>query len=98
MRQDLSHPQQVVQACHASLEAARRFLPPSRDHPNVIVLGLPDESALRHCLQELTSLNVRLHSFREPDLGDQLTAIATELIPRTHKRLFRKYRLLGSAG
>lgn len=87
----------MVQACHAALEAARAFLPFSHDHPNVIVLGLPDESALQHCLHELTRLNVRHRPFHEPDVGGQLTAIATAPLPIAHKRLFRKYRLLGSA-
>ncbi|OAI54314.1 hypothetical protein AYO44_15175 [Planctomycetaceae bacterium SCGC AG-212-F19] len=80
------------------MEAARSFLPSGEAHPNVIVCGLPDELALTRCLEHLAQLGVRHRPFREPDLGDQLTAIATEPIPRFQKRLFRKYRLLGSSG
>jgi len=95
---DLSHPQQVVQACHASLEAARCFLPFGTEHPNVIVLGLPDEPALQLCLHELARHHVRHHPFHEPDIGHQLTAIATEPLSPACKRWFRKYRLLGRPG
>jgi hypothetical protein len=45
----------------------------------------------------LADLGVRHRAFHEPDIGDQLTAIATEPLSRHHKRLFRRYRLLGAA-
>lgn len=95
---DLPPVQQVVQACHASMEAARSFLPSGEVHPNVIVCGLPDEQALTLCVAHLAHLGVRHRTFCEPDLGGQRTAIATEPVPRVRKRLFRKYRLLGSTG
>ena len=80
------------------MEAARSFLPSGEVHPNVIVCGLPDERALNHCVAHLAQLGVRHRAFREPDLSGQLTAVATEPVPRGRKRLFRQYRLLGSSG
>jgi hypothetical protein len=80
------------------MEAARCFLPSSEEHPHVIVCGLPDEHALAQCLDHLARIGIRYQAFHEPDFGNQLTAIATEPVPKTLKRLFRNYRLLGSEG
>ena len=95
VRKDLAHPHQVVQACHASLEAARSFLSPHQEHPYVIVCGLPDEFALVRSHERLSQSGIRCSAFHEPDLDGQLTAIATEPVFRKQRRLFRNYRLLG---
>jgi hypothetical protein len=85
----------VVQACHASIEAARSFLPSGAAHPFIIVCGVPDEPALFRCLDRVARLGVRHRAFREPDIGNQLTALATEPVFGARRRCFRKYRLLG---
>lgn len=68
----------MVQACHACLEAARAFLPSDHEHPFLVVCGLRDELRLAQWLDRLHAAGIRFRAFFEPDLGDQLTAVATE--------------------
>jgi len=93
VRKDLSTPQQAVQACHAAIEAAISFgrLP---DHPSVIICGIDTEAKLDNALRRLTTLGIKCHAFREPDIGNQLTAIASEPIYGEQRRIFRQYQLL----
>jgi hypothetical protein len=84
----------VVQACHAAIEAARAFLSPGQEHPFLVVCGIRDEPRLYHCLDQLTGAGVRLCAFREPDLGGQLTALATEPIHGRKREVFRKFQRL----
>jgi hypothetical protein len=89
----------VVQACHASLEAARAFLPVPHSHPFVIVCGIRDEHKLYQSLEHLTRSGIRYRAFYEPDLDDQLTAVATEPVFGSQRRVFRNYPLLtGKSG
>jgi hypothetical protein len=96
VRKDLSPAQQVVQSCHAVAEAARSLLPPDPDqeHPHLIVCGVRDERSLWQSLDRLRRLGVRFHAFCEPDLGGQLTALATEPVFGDQRRLFRRFPLL----
>lgn len=84
----------MVQACHASLEAARAFLPSPYEHPFVIVCGVRDERRLGQCLRRLEAAGIRFRAFFEPDLGGQLTAAATEPVRGNQRRLFRRFQLL----
>jgi hypothetical protein len=88
----------VVQACHASIEAARAFLPSDHEHPSLVVCGVRDAFRLSRCLDRLSAAGVRCRAFHEPDLGGQLTALATEPISGPIRRLFRRYRLLQGNG
>jgi hypothetical protein len=93
VRRDLSSPQQAVQSCHAAIEAALSFgrLP---DHPSVIICGIATEAKLENALCRLNALGIRCHAFREPDIGNQLTAIACEPVYGEQRRIFRQYQLL----
>jgi hypothetical protein len=94
VREDLSPPQQVVQSCHAAVEAARHLFPAELPHPHLIVCAVADEPALWRQLQRLQQQGVRLRAFFEPDRGNELTALATEPVFGTTRRLFRNLRLL----
>jgi hypothetical protein len=94
VRKDLSPAQQVVQSCHAVAEAARSLLPPDQEHPHLIVCGVRDERGLWQSLDRLRRLGIRFHAFTEPDLGGQLTALATEPVFGDRRRLFRRFQLL----
>jgi hypothetical protein len=96
VRRDLSHPQQVVQACHASLEAARAFLPSDHEHPFLVICGVRDEPRLWRCLDVLSAAGIRHCAFHEPDLDGQLTAVATEPLSGPIRQVFRRYQLLKS--
>jgi hypothetical protein len=53
-----------------------------------------DESALHRARDRLESFGIRFKTFTEPDLGNQMTALATEAIHGDLRRVFRKYQLL----
>lgn len=84
----------MVQTCHASLEAARAFLPLFSEHPFVIVCGIRDEPRLFRCIDRLEAAGVRYRAFYEPDLGGRLTAVATEPVNGSKRAVFRNYQLL----
>lgn len=92
VREDLSLPQQTVQACHATVSAARLYL----DTPvcNLIVCGVKNEQALHKARDHLASLGIKFESFVEPDIGNQLTALATEPVSGDVRKSLRKYQLI----
>lgn len=97
VREDLSIPQQAVQACHAAIKASRSFLPESAilNPPNLVVCVVPDEQALRTMLEQINRQGIRACSFQEDDMGGQTTAFATELIWGETRRAFRRCPLMG---
>lgn len=74
VRSDLSHGQQAVQACHA----IRAF---TQEHPEdrsdtIVLLAVPDEDSLCSVFRDAERLGADVEIFREPDIGDQATAVA----------------------
>jgi hypothetical protein len=96
VRRDLSLPQQVVQACHAAIEASWTLWADEIDeHPSVIVLGMKNEKALEKFKKYLDDLGyIHYDEFREPDMENQLASISTVALPESCKELFKKYQLL----
>lgn len=84
-----------MQAAHAVLQSAYvdRELPPT--HPNIIVVGVDNEAELLTASQLLEDKNIKHVLFREPDLGDCATAIATfAIFSSKDRRIFRHYKLI----
>jgi len=88
-RSDLRPGQQAVQAAHAM----RQF---AADHPELdgswfeqsntlALLSVLDETALKRLANKADDLDLKLSLFREPDLGNSLTAIALEPGPRSQR-------------
>ena len=94
VRKDLTHPQQVVQACHAVIEAVQSTPPDSDEHPNVIVCAMRDERDLLRLAGRLARAGIAFRVFNEPDMGGQATALATETVRGAGRRAFRHLRLL----
>jgi hypothetical protein len=92
VREDLSLPQQTVQACHAAISAAELYL--GRPTDNLVVCGVKSEEALHKARDHLEAHGIRLVTFCEPDIGDQLTALATEPIFDDLRKVFRKFQLI----
>jgi hypothetical protein len=83
----------VVQAAHAALESGIH-LPHDRDAvSSLVVCSVPSRPALEQQLERLISHGVRAVCFWEPDLGDEPTALATEPLGRTHRKLLAKLPL-----
>lgn len=95
-RKDLSPGYQAVQSTHAALD----FLMEHREagatwHAEsnfLCLLSVPDEASLEQLAQEAQRKCIRFTIFREPDIDNQVTAIALE--PGTNSaKLCRKLDL-----
>lgn len=83
VRQDLPIGLQMAQAIHAAVELALTHPVRAKKTPNTVVLSVLDEDDLcgwseridEQCL--VTDVNVPYKMFREPDLGNEYTALAT---------------------
>lgn len=71
VRGDLPVGLQMAQACHV----ARRFVPAAEEDENLVVLTVPNEARLWSLLWN-ASRHAEIAAFTEPDIADQLTAIA----------------------
>jgi hypothetical protein len=94
VRQDISPEQQAVQAAHATYVAGAKFKPENAEEVHFVLIGVPN-------LQELTQVRFKLKKygvedviFREPDLENQATAVATQVMKETQKRFLKKYKKL----
>ncbi len=99
VRKDLSPGQQVVQSCHAVAECARNsyLSNTDEDHPHIVVCGVKDENALLKAHTKLQKEGVRCQLYREPDAGDEATALATAPVYEGVRRLFRNFQILKPA-
>lgn len=87
-----------MQSCHAAVEAGRHLLPDEIEHPHLIVCALPDEAALCRCLDWLTRQGLCFRAFREPDRGNELTALCAGPVSGSDRRRFRRFRCLTGPG
>jgi hypothetical protein len=94
VRTDLSKPQQAVQACHAVLNASREFVAIHDKHPSMVLLAIKNEVELRKWEEKLLEKGIRHRAFVEPDIGHQMTAIATEPLCGDDRLLFKRLQLI----
>jgi hypothetical protein len=83
-----------VQAVHAAVEAARRFLTPDHPHPHLVLCRVPSERDLLAAADRLDRLGIRFQLFREPDRGDEATALATEPLGPDRRGVLARYPCL----
>ena len=93
-RRDLTFPQQAVQAGHAAIESARQFLPPQAEHPSLIITAVRNEQKLVYWIDKFERLGIRFTVWREPDLNNEITSIATEPLSGDIRRKLRDLQLL----
>lgn len=93
VRRDLTPAQQAVQACHAVLEASK-FLKSDEEHPHLVLCGVKTEAALFKAIEKLNEQGIKCQWFIEPDIGNQVTALATEPVYGDTRRVFRNYQIL----
>jgi hypothetical protein len=94
VRQDISKEQQAVQAAHATFCAGREYLHHSPEKVNFVLVGVPDELHLVDVGCTLNDNYVKYVTFREPDLSETQTAIATQPLKEHQKRFLKHYPLL----
>lgn len=97
VREDIPPKHQAVQACHAGISAGRELIPRDEQHPNLVVLTVPDEAALMRWCERLDHAQVGYRYFREADMADQVTAVATEPLEPWQRKLFKQLPLLRAA-
>ena len=81
VRRDLPKSQQAVQSCHAVAELLLRVGAQGWDNGTMVLIGVPGEPALKQWHEKLTGLSHKCGVFREPDIGDQITAISFVGVP-----------------
>jgi hypothetical protein len=88
VRKDLPDPYQAVQAGHAVAEWL--LCDQTWQNETLVYLGVKNENDLFIWKEKLDYWNIKYAEFREPDIGNQLTAIAT----LTEGKIFKKLKCL----
>jgi hypothetical protein len=88
VRKDLSHSQRAVQAGHALAE----YMLNSSEWKNstLVYLGVKGLRQLEHLKSKLEHAEIEHYAFHEPDLDNQITAIASD----RSSTMFNKLNLL----
>lgn len=94
IRNDLNNAQKAVQGMHAAIESTREFIKPDHIHPSLVLCIVKNESKLKKVIQELHDNKIKIKTFREPDLNDSITAIATEPLVGAKRNLLSRFQLL----
>ena len=95
VRGNLTYPQKCVQSCHAAMEAAKYFLPDyNKDHPHLVICEVENEDNLKKAIKKLQQTDIQYKIFQEPDIGNEITAIATEPLAGEKRKFFKRYQLL----
>jgi hypothetical protein len=95
VRGDLTGAQALVQAGHATYEAARRFDPDGLA-THLVAIVVKDRDALLELSLRLREQGVEHHLFFEPDNGMGESALATRPVASNKERkLFRGFPLYG---
>ena len=94
VRGDVSPSQIAVQSCHASIEAARAIIDEKDEHPSLVLCVENSKEDLERSLLWLNAMNIRSICFHEPDLGGELTAIATEPLTFDVRKRLKNFKLL----
>ena len=92
VRRDLSPPVQAVQGIHAAIEATKAFNQP--DHPYLVLCSVKNEQRLFCAMKKLQKNGIEFKPFFEPDLDNQLTAIATEPLQGDNRKILKEFQLL----
>jgi hypothetical protein len=90
VRKDLSKSQQAVQGGHAVAEYLLNYKDIVWNNGILVYLVVQSEQDLIKWERKLRQLDVQYESFREPDIGHEMTAIATV----TSDHLFKNEMLL----
>ena len=99
VRKDIPLAQQIVQACHASLEMGFDLQRPCRsckDIVSLILLQVENEKELLELAKKIEFHNIKFHVFYEPEnMGYEpsYTALATEPIYDEHREIFAEYKM-----
>ena len=94
VRRDLSGSQVTVQAVHAAIESARKFIKSDDVHPHLVLCGVSSIIKLLNAEQYLKDIGVEYCVFCEPDIGNEPTAIATEPLSGDIRKKMSRFNCL----
>ena len=83
----------AVQCCHAAITATQAFKQPKR-HPSLVLCEVKNELHLAKIINKLEGTDIKFKTFREPDLNNSITALATEPIRGDKRKFFEHLPLL----
>ncbi len=86
-------PQQLVQAGHAALESGIHLSHTTERVSSLVVCSVSNEEALLKALDRIRFRGVNVVLFREADMNDEATALATEPVSGKARKAFAKYPL-----
>jgi hypothetical protein len=93
-RQDVFEEYQLVQTAHAALELGARLTTDQVKDLHFTCCGVPNLEELEAVERVLDSMKIEYVVFREPDIGNQKTAIGVFPIEEQKRGLLRNYNLL----
>lgn len=92
VRSDIPISDQLCQAAHAAHEVGIRFGNPDAIS-SIVVCAVDNEIELYKAEDRLGRKNIRHYLFKEPDLGNQATALATEPLDEPRRKMMGRYQL-----
>jgi hypothetical protein len=90
---DLSPAQQMCQAVHAAYESGLHLGDKTNGISSVVICSVSDEKELLKADYRLKASGIKTVTFREPDLGDRATALATEQVNEAARKVLSRYPL-----
>lgn len=93
VRTDIPVEHQIVQAAHASAEAARRFYSPEHGIASLIVLAVSSSARLEKAAARLEALDIDFDVFFEPSWDMGHSALATRPLLDTERPLLKAWQL-----
>jgi hypothetical protein len=92
VRRDIPLADQIVQACHASLEAGFSFERPAVTS-SLVLLGVDNEASLKEWAAKLEYNGIRCEVFHEPDDSMGFTALASQPLVGAQREIFSTLKL-----
>lgn len=97
VRDDLNPGYKVVQSAHAMADFAATFTDEFlkwQCKSNYLCCLQASSFKIERLMNKLDDLKIKYHKFVEPDIGNEMTAIAVEAMDRKqHKKLFNNFKL-----
>ena len=93
VRTDISLAQQIVQAAHATAEAARSLYRSEHGIASLVLLAVLDKASLHQAQLQLQHKGIACELFHEPDFGMGDSALATQPVPDAMRKHFRSWPL-----
>lgn len=89
VRGDIPPGLQIAQSCHVCFEFQKNHIELTKlwneESNYIVILSCKDEEAINKLIHKAERKNIRFSIFREPDLDNQITAIALEPTKRSKR-------------